>query len=61
MIYMGDDIQYVSEKRVSCGGDGGILSHPVIYMNIGESESVTCGYCNKKFVYANEENTQKDE
>ena len=40
----------VSSKRVACDGGGGALGHPLVYMDMGEENSVECGYCDRKFV-----------
>ena len=39
----------VSSKRVSCDG-GGLLGHPLVYLEMGDEESVECGYCDRRFV-----------
>ena len=36
--------------RVSCNGGGGALGHPLIWLNIGEDNSVTCPYCSRHFI-----------
>ena len=40
----------VSEKRVACDGGGGVLGHPLVYLDMGEATSVECGYCDRRFV-----------
>ncbi len=37
---------------VSCDGGGGVLGHPLIYLNLGTEEKVVCPYCSKCFVKA---------
>ncbi len=39
----------VNSKKISC--DGGSLSskHPLIFLNFGNNESITCPYCGKVF------------
>ena len=39
----------VPTKRVSCDG-GGVLGHPLVYMDMGEDDHVECGYCDRQFV-----------
>ncbi|WP_374274908.1 zinc-finger domain-containing protein [Brevundimonas sp.] len=41
----------VSTKRVACDG-GGVLGHPLVYMDMGEDDFVECGYCDRRFVLA---------
>ena len=40
----------VSDHRVSCNGGGGALGHPKVYMDMGQSDSVSCKYCDRVFV-----------
>ena len=40
----------VSTKRVACDGGGGVLGHPLVYMDMGEDDFVECGYCDRRFV-----------
>ena len=39
----------VSTKRVACDG-GGVLGHPLVYLEMGDEDSVECGYCDRRFV-----------
>ena len=39
----------VSSKRVACDG-GGVLGHPLVYLEMGDEEFVECGYCDRRFV-----------
>ncbi|MBU1346787.1 MAG: zinc-finger domain-containing protein [Alphaproteobacteria bacterium] len=39
----------VSTKRVACDG-GGVLGHPLVYLEMGEDDFVECGYCDRRFV-----------
>ena len=41
----------VATKRVACDG-GGVLGHPLVYMDMGEDDFVECGYCDRRFVLA---------
>lgn len=43
----------ISSSHVKC--DGGEDGHPLIYLEVGDNNTVTCPYCGKIFVY-NEEN-----
>lgn len=40
----------VATKRVACDGGGGVLGHPLVYLDMGEDDSVECGYCDRRFV-----------
>ena len=44
----------VHDHRVACdgGGGGGALGHPRVYMEMGDSHFVECGYCDRRFVLA---------
>ena len=35
---------------VSCDGGGGVLGHPLVYLNTGENGVVDCPYCGKRYV-----------
>ena len=39
----------VSTKRVACDG-GGVLGHPLVYLDMGGEDFVECGYCDRRFV-----------
>ena len=39
----------VTSKRVACDG-GGVLGHPLVYMDMGEDDFIECGYCDRRFV-----------
>ena len=39
----------VSTKRVACDG-GGVLGHPLVYLEMGEESFIECGYCDRRFV-----------
>lgn len=41
----------VPTKRVACDG-GGVLGHPLVYLEMGEDDFVECGYCDRRFVLA---------
>ncbi|MBA4805074.1 MAG: hypothetical protein A2623_07085 [Caulobacterales bacterium RIFCSPHIGHO2_01_FULL_70_19] len=40
----------VTSKRVACDGGGGVLGHPLVYMDMGDDDFVECGYCDRRFV-----------
>ena len=39
----------VATKRVACDG-GGVLGHPLVYLDMGGENFVECGYCDRRFV-----------
>ena len=44
----------VNSTRVACDGGGGVLGHPKVYLEMGEENSVECGYCDRRFVLSKE-------
>ncbi len=44
----------VTDKRVACDG-GGALGHPLVYLDMGQSDFVECGYCDRRFVLVAEQ------
>jgi len=40
---------YTDKKEVAC--DGGILGHPMVYLNMESANEIVCPYCSKKFIY----------
>ena len=44
----------VKEKVISCDG-GGALGHPLVYLNMGSSDSVECPYCDRLFILDSED------
>ena len=44
------EIILVGDHRVRCDGGGGVLGHPRVYMEMGESSFVECPYCDRRFV-----------
>lgn len=44
------EVVIVESRRVACDGGGGALGHPLVYMEMGEGDSVECGYCDRRFV-----------
>ena len=43
-------MQIVTTKKVSCIGDALNSHHPLVYLNLGEKNSVVCPYCGKHFI-----------
>ena len=39
----------VESTRVACDGGGGALGHPLVFMEMGDSAYVECGYCDRRF------------
>jgi uncharacterized Zn-finger protein len=44
------EVVVVESTRVSCDGVGGALGHPRVFMEMGDSGFVECGYCDRRFV-----------
>ncbi len=42
------EIIQVASKRVSCDG-GGALGHPLVWLEMGEKDTVECAYCDRVF------------
>ena len=40
----------VDTKKVACGGDGGALGHPKVYLEMGNKTEITCPYCSRHYV-----------
>ena len=49
----------VSSKRVACDG-GGVLGHPLVYMDMGEDDFVECGYCDRRFVLSKKPKSESE-
>jgi len=43
------EVIHVDSKKVSCDGGKGALGHPLVYLNMGQKDFVTCPYCSKFF------------
>ena len=41
------EFEFVSEKKVSCGG--GVLGHPKVFLDMGINDEIICPYCSKLF------------
>ena len=44
------EVVFAESTRVACDGGGGALGHPLVYMEMGDSDFVECGYCDRRFV-----------
>ena len=44
------EVVLVDSTRVACEGVGGALGHPKVFMEMGDSPFVECGYCDRRFV-----------
>ena len=44
------EIVRVHARRVACDGVGGALGHPRVWVDLGESGTADCGYCDRRFV-----------
>ena len=44
------EVIVVETTRVACDGGGGALGHPLVFMEMGDSAYVECGYCDRRFV-----------
>ena len=45
-----DTVIVVDNHRVSCDGGGGVLGHPLVWMELGGDGEVVCKYCDRRFV-----------
>ena len=50
----------VHARRVSCDGVGGALGHPRVYIELGGDGVAECGYCDRRFVLADEERKESE-
>ncbi len=47
------EVVTVHTHRVACDGGEGALGHPRVWLSIDPAKGwVECGYCDKRFVYA---------
>ncbi|WP_339045539.1 zinc-finger domain-containing protein [Candidatus Mesenet endosymbiont of Agriotes lineatus] len=47
----------VKHKKICCNGTNEIgidegLGHPLIYLDMGNEDSIACPYCSKVFIYS---------
>jgi uncharacterized Zn-finger protein len=50
----------VKSRRIACDGVGGALGHPRVYLEMGESNTVECSYCDRRFVLAAPEHPEDE-
>ena len=50
----------VDQNRVACDGGGGALGHPRVYLEMGQSGFVECGYCDRRFVLAGHDHGESE-
>ena len=50
----------VESTRVACDGGGGALGHPLVWMEMGDSAFVECGYCDRRFVLKRRGDTEAE-
>jgi uncharacterized Zn-finger protein len=43
------EVIVVEDKKVRCDGEKGSSNHPLIYLNMGEKNEITCPYCSRHF------------
>ena len=44
------EIIEVDDTRVACDGGGGVLGHPLVYLEMGDATFVECPYCDRRYV-----------
>jgi len=44
------EIIEVEAAVVGCDGGGGVLGHPLVYLNMENKGGVDCPYCGRKYV-----------
>ena len=49
----------VATKRVACDG-GGVLGHPLVYLDMGGADVVECGYCDRRFVLSPDHHAESE-
>ncbi|MFC5344874.1 zinc-finger domain-containing protein [Brevundimonas staleyi] len=49
----------VSTKRVACDG-GGVLGHPLVYLDMGGDDFIECGYCDRRFVLSADHHAESE-
>jgi uncharacterized Zn-finger protein len=54
------EVIVVRTRRVACDGVGGALGHPRVYLEMGDSGEVECGYCDRRFVLASAERPESE-
>jgi uncharacterized Zn-finger protein len=46
-----DEVVYVESKKVNCEGEGELIGHPRVYLDLSKTGDVVCPYCSKHFKY----------
>ena len=50
------EVETVHSHRIACDGGEGALGHPRVWLSIDPAKGwVECGYCDKRFVYADKQ------
>ena len=44
------EIVETDNPKVACEGDGGVLGHPRVFLNMGDKSEIDCPYCGRRFV-----------
>jgi uncharacterized Zn-finger protein len=44
------EIVEVESPKVACEGEGGVMGHPRVYLNMGDKGEIECPYCGRRFV-----------
>ncbi|MGB7404386.1 MAG: zinc-finger domain-containing protein [Pacificimonas sp.] len=44
------ETSYTDSPRVYCDGEGGVLGHPRVWLQIGDAGYADCGYCDRRFI-----------
>ncbi|MES2677809.1 MAG: zinc-finger domain-containing protein [Pseudomonadota bacterium] len=43
------EVIVVGSKKISCDGNKGASSHPLVYLNMGAADNIICPYCSRYF------------
>ncbi len=55
------EIITVTSRRLACDGVGGVLGHPRVWLEMGESDFVECPYCDRRFVMSADHEVPENE
>ncbi|MBY0272579.1 MAG: zinc-finger domain-containing protein [Alphaproteobacteria bacterium] len=58
MKYFGEPIE-IKNIVVRCDGDGGILGHPAVFLNLTSKDEIVCPYCSRYFAREGKEKPPK--
>jgi len=47
-----DEDIYVETRTVACDGTDPALGHPRVFLNMGQAGEITCPYCSRHFILA---------